>query len=87
MNKALCWTYWIALSLTIIGALNWLGIAIAGEDGNVVQIIFKAKGARIVYGIVGAAAIITLALSIFKHAKKTDFAKMIQARLGSSSDA
>ena len=49
---------WIALVLVIIGGLNWGLIAISA-DWNVVAILGDTV-ARIVYGLVGLAALYTI---------------------------
>ena len=53
----------IALLLTIVGGVNWGLIAVA--DGDLVAAIFgspTATGSRIVYGLVGLAALYCLSL-------------------------
>ena len=63
---------WIALVLVIIGGLNWGLIAAVGVD--LVASIFGAGtvGARIVYGLVGLAALYTIFLAVRLGAKNQD---------------
>ena len=51
---------WIAVILTVIGGVNWGLVGIFGTSGDVVAQIFggaEMTGARVVYVIVGVAAL------------------------------
>lgn len=54
---------WIALVLTIIGGLNW-GL-IGAFDFNLIAVIFGSMSvvSRVIYGLVGVAAIYLIAVS------------------------
>ncbi len=64
--KALCWICWI---LVIIGGLNWGLVGLF--DFNLVAFLFGAMGVitRIIYILVGIAAVITIFTST-KHCCK-----------------
>lgn len=69
--------FWIFLVIAVIGAINWLWVAIApSQPGGVVGWIVGQKGqssslaARIIFGAVGIAGIIVLILAIMCHVMK-----------------
>lgn len=63
--------YWIALVLTVIGGLNWGLIGLI--DLNLVEAIFGAGSiiTRIVYIVVGLAALYLIAAALFERPVET----------------
>lgn len=66
--KRFTWFDWFALTLVIIGALNW-GL-VGFFDYNLVSSIFGSGFGRVIYALVGLTGLYTIFLGVSKIARK-----------------
>jgi uncharacterized membrane protein YuzA (DUF378 family) len=66
--KRFTWFDWLALTLVIIGALNWGMLGFFNYD--VVSHLFGSAFGRVIYSIVGLTGLYTIFLGVSKIARK-----------------
>jgi hypothetical protein len=66
--KKFTWFDWLALTLVIIGALNW-GL-VGFFNYNMVNALFGSALGRVIYSIVGLTGLYTIFLGVSKIARK-----------------